>query len=71
LPNQAPWLAEFERELLAFPNGRYDDQLDALLQLLDWLVSIERYMNVPVTGPIIITRDDCGMHWSQALFQRG
>jgi predicted phage terminase large subunit-like protein len=26
----APWLLEFERELLAFPGGKYDDQVDAL-----------------------------------------
>lgn len=25
-----PWVAELERELLAFPNGRHDDQVDAL-----------------------------------------
>lgn len=25
----APWLDEFESELLAFPNGRHDDQVDA------------------------------------------
>ena len=30
LPKEAPWLAELESELLAFPNGRYDDQVDAL-----------------------------------------
>ena len=26
------WLADFETELLAFPHGRYDDQIDALIQ---------------------------------------
>jgi predicted phage terminase large subunit-like protein len=31
LPTEAPWLADFENELLAFPSGRYDDQVDALL----------------------------------------
>lgn len=36
LPLNAPWLAEFERELLAFPNGRHDDQVDALAQLLNY-----------------------------------
>lgn len=35
LPNQAPWLEEFENELLAFPNARFDDQVDALSQLLE------------------------------------
>ena len=24
LPNEAPWLADFENELLAFPDGRYE-----------------------------------------------
>lgn len=27
---QVEWLSEFERELLAFPNGRHDDQVDVL-----------------------------------------
>lgn len=30
LPERAPWLAELERELLEFPGGRHDDQVDAL-----------------------------------------
>jgi YD repeat-containing protein len=34
LPNEAPWLADFEHELLAFPYGGYDDQVDALLLFL-------------------------------------
>jgi predicted phage terminase large subunit-like protein len=36
LPNEAPWLAVFEREILGFPGGRHDDQVDALSQLLAW-----------------------------------
>ena len=28
-PSDAPWLAEFKRELLMFPNGAHDDQVDA------------------------------------------
>jgi len=34
LPRRAPWLEELKRELLAFPNARYDDQVDALSQAL-------------------------------------
>jgi predicted phage terminase large subunit-like protein len=34
LPERAPWLVDFENELFAFPNGRYDDQVDALIQAL-------------------------------------
>ncbi|RAI43792.1 phage terminase large subunit [Rhodoplanes roseus] len=37
LPKQAPWLAAFQRELLTFPAGAHDDQVDALSQLLGWL----------------------------------
>jgi predicted phage terminase large subunit-like protein len=29
LPEDAPWLIEFEKELLAFPAGKHDDQVDA------------------------------------------
>jgi len=36
LPEAAPWLADFEAELLAFPKGRYDDQVDAVSQYLRW-----------------------------------
>jgi predicted phage terminase large subunit-like protein len=32
LPRQAPWLDEFQREVLAFPYCRYNDQVDALSQ---------------------------------------
>jgi predicted phage terminase large subunit-like protein len=33
-PWEAPWLVDLENELSAFPNGRYDDQVDALVQAL-------------------------------------
>ena len=34
LPDQAPWLAEYEHELLTFPGSRFDDQVDATSQAL-------------------------------------
>lgn len=37
LPERASWIDEFRTELLAFPYGRYDDQVDALSQLLNWI----------------------------------
>lgn len=37
LPEQGSWLAAFENEILAFPNGNHDDQVDSLTQYLDWL----------------------------------
>lgn len=37
LPEKAAWLDDFKTELLAFPHGRHDDQVDALSQFLEWL----------------------------------
>ena len=34
LPMDAPWLRTFEEELLTFPNGRHDDQVDSVVQFL-------------------------------------
>lgn len=36
LPREASWVAEFLHEILAFPNGRHDDQVDSLSQFLNW-----------------------------------
>lgn len=35
-PAEAPWLADLVTELLAFPNARHDDQVDSLMQALNW-----------------------------------
>jgi len=38
VPARAPWLADLKAELIAFPTGKHDDQVDALGlvgQLLD------------------------------------
>jgi predicted phage terminase large subunit-like protein len=37
VPQDAPWLATWLDELLAFPNGRHDDQVDSTSQALDYL----------------------------------
>ena len=34
LPVAAPWLGDFTQELMAFPSGKYDDQVDALAHLM-------------------------------------
>lgn len=58
LPNEAPWLAEFEAELLAFPYARYDDQVDALLLFLDWYAQNEQSIDPPIICPDIFLRPD-------------
>jgi predicted phage terminase large subunit-like protein len=42
LPKSAPWLDEFLLEYRAFPGGKYDDQVDALSQFLNWRTTAER-----------------------------
>ncbi|WP_456684568.1 phage terminase large subunit [Bradyrhizobium sp. P5_C11_2] len=39
LPAKAPWLGAFVGELLSFPNGRHDDQVDATTQALHHLTA--------------------------------
>ncbi|MCW3988645.1 MAG: phage terminase large subunit, partial [Candidatus Bathyarchaeota archaeon] len=39
---EAPWLEDFEDELLAFPYGRYDDQVDAMSQGVEWIMEKTR-----------------------------
>jgi predicted phage terminase large subunit-like protein len=34
IPARASWLDEFLKEILSFPNGRHDDQIDAFSQAL-------------------------------------
>jgi predicted phage terminase large subunit-like protein len=36
IPADAPWLADYLHELAAFPNGRWDDQVDSTSQALNW-----------------------------------
>lgn len=36
IPVDAPWLDELQRELLQFPHGRHDDQVDSISQYLGW-----------------------------------
>ena len=55
LPKDAPWLATFMRELLAFPNGANDDQVDSVSQLLIWM---QQFGQRPMTFvlPFVVTR---------------
>jgi len=39
IPREAQWLGEFLRELMAFPLGRHDDQVDSFSQALKWFAA--------------------------------
>ena len=55
-PINAPWLPVLKDELMAFPHGRYDDQVDALAQFLDWIGVGRKSLDL-LTRRIIVRRD--------------
>jgi predicted phage terminase large subunit-like protein len=63
LPAEALWLADFENELLAFPGGRYDDQIDALLLFLDWFAQHEPYLQPIIFCPPVLVRQANPWPW--------
>lgn len=58
LPTSAPWLADFEAELTAFPSVRHDDQVDALSQLINWMVINRQHSKPTLAGPIHVEEGD-------------
>ena len=58
LPDEAPWLATFLDELLAFPRGRHDDQIDSVSQFLKRAWADSRRSTVSLHAPELITYDD-------------
>ncbi|MGZ9074154.1 MAG: phage terminase large subunit [Burkholderiaceae bacterium] len=42
-PKAAPWMGEYESELLQFPNGTYKDQVDSTSQYLNWVRKAQGY----------------------------
>ena len=55
LPKEAPWLATFLDELLAFPRGRHDDQVDSVSQYLKWAWAHSQRPTVHFHAPEVIT----------------
>lgn len=51
VPMQAPWLDDFKAEILAFPHGKHDDQIDSLSQMLKW--RRDRYRNRIRCGTVV------------------
>jgi predicted phage terminase large subunit-like protein len=56
LPVDAPWLAAYMSELLAFPVGRHDDQVDSTSQALDWLTG-RNAATQPIIRREVVRRD--------------
>lgn len=54
-PKNASWLEILLHELTAFPRGKYDDQVDSLVQFLEW--ARNRAHELIIAMPISISRD--------------
>jgi len=53
IPAAAPWLDEFKREVLTFPDGRFDDQIDSMSQYLTWIGE-----RVTVDAPFVLNESE-------------
>jgi predicted phage terminase large subunit-like protein len=65
LPRQAPWLDDLRSELLAFPQGLHDDQVDSISQALKWMSRPRRksvFFSVPSLGGTRFERYDPGLN---------
>ena len=58
LPKESPWLAVFLEELLAFPRGKHDDQVDTVSQFLKWAWSDSRRRTISIVPPVIFELED-------------
>jgi predicted phage terminase large subunit-like protein len=56
LPKDASWIGEFLSELLAFPNGRHDDQVDSVSQFLRWWQNDWSRTHTSFHVPYIVSR---------------
>ena len=54
----APWLEDFLFELLAFPYGRHDDQVDSVSQFLTWWQRDRFRFAVPIVMPYVFCDRD-------------
>ena len=50
-PAIAPWVESFIDECSSFPNGKYDDQVDQMTQVLNWLRGAVAPIKKPVYRP--------------------
>ena len=66
LPHTGPWVAEFLHEVTNFPNARFDDQADALAQMLaNPAPQFDRTDNV---GPVTFVGDRFSDQWEVDLY---
>jgi len=73
LPHEAPWLGELLNELLAFPKGKHDDQVDSVSQFLTWITT-RQHREVSILAAPQLIRTECAdydwgaRNWSQDIY---
>jgi len=65
LPRGAPWLADFEAELFAFPGARHDDQCDSVSQAI---IDHDRRPPMIISDELVrrsreVSRSRCASGW--------
>ena len=68
LRKDADWLDDFKSEINAFPNGRHDDQVDALTQLIGVINNKQNYCNLEAIANAIQRYDQKTNNMSKAKF---
>jgi predicted phage terminase large subunit-like protein len=63
LPKQAEWLDSFLLELLAFPHGRHDDQVDSVSQFLKWAATRRAIDDVEIGVVSVPWRPPYSRYW--------
>ena len=57
LPREAHWLADYLHELVTFPRGRYDDQVDSTAQALAWFMQKQSTAGIIEYAPDDVRRE--------------
>ena len=68
LRRNAAWLDDFKSEINAFPNGKHDDQVDALTQLIGVINNKQNYCNLEAIANAIQRYDQKTNNMSKAKF---
>lgn len=82
VPTQAPWLDEYLYELMMFPAGRYDDQVDSTSQALSnalifrspgsgWLEMMDEYFRRKEMENVPHIRYNCDDRWMTFILYGG
>lgn len=59
LPKDAPWLDIFRHEIMMFPKGKFDDQVDSFSQFLQWM---KTHPQLGDTGGVYIVYSQFNSH---------